>query len=190
MHQRVPVLLVLLALFAISPALSAVLAGTVVDADGAPVEGATVWCYRTIYSEVTDPVEIGRRVTGHDGRFSFEDPEYDTLRNSGEWSVCAHKQGLTVDGIERNGTSDRLRLRLVEPSTISGAVTDEHDEPIEGAQVYLVRCKPSSMAFLLPTYFDPPAPLQDALGVRTDTDGSYSLSITPVSYTHLTLPTN
>lgn len=133
--------------------------GTVVDADGEPVEGADV---------MVDGEETLKTVTEADGTFEIAvDPGSYTVWASHD-EDASEDVSVTVD----EGETETLELELLgedeppeeEVGTVVGTVTDEEDEPIEGASV--IAESGDDMVF-----------------DETDAEGEYELALAPGTYT-------
>ena len=106
---------------------NAVIAGTVTDINGNPVEGATV--------TVSGPGGEWNMTTKADGKYSFEVPD------GGDYTVKitypAHYD-VATDGSYKNDPDNLIKPDLVSDNiTISGHVHDTDDNAIEGANVIL-----------------------------------------------------
>ncbi|GAB4150762.1 MAG: hypothetical protein Fur0037_19360 [Planctomycetota bacterium] len=113
-----------------------VVGGRVIDADGAPVEGANVAMVYLDMSRVlfsadgrTEPI-----ATDRDGRFRIERVA------AGRVAVLAVADGMAQSGIEElavvdGGVYEDLQLQLGVGAIVRGVVVDDLDRPVEGARV-------------------------------------------------------
>ncbi len=158
-----------------------VFSGTVVDADGKSVEGATVEVYsseaNSISYEVKEPNE--KVVTKADGKFELHAP-------SGSVLLLASKSGLAPFWRQFwQASSDETGLKLVlgKPLIISGTVVDAAGKGVGGAEVFVtvsyleIEIEPGvrSMGFL---------PEGSAFGrrlfsTRSETSGAFTLTGVP-----------
>jgi protocatechuate 3,4-dioxygenase beta subunit len=107
------------------------LKGTVVDADGRPVDGATVESYSTFQSvRFAVENEAVQRVTTTNGAFEVQLPGQGAL-------ILVRKAGLppTWRQFWRVASDQEARLTFGRPSTLSGLVVDEKDKPVADAEV-------------------------------------------------------
>lgn len=128
------------------------IAGTVVDQTGQPVTGIVVAVAPALKPE-DPPVTV---TTGENGRFRFEG------LHAGKYNLGAQRGG-EVQGYDAHGEFSTaiaigpgldpgdLIFRLRPRSTISGKVTDEHNEPVRGAMVKLYSREDGTSAFTSPT---------------------------------------
>jgi len=112
-------------------------AGTVVDADGKPVVGAVVECYRYgggAWSFGWGDMEAKQSVTtGTNGAFEL-------LVSPGYTILLARKAGLAPAWKQiSNPAQDQTQERLVctPPTTLAGVVVDEADKPVADAEVWV-----------------------------------------------------
>jgi protocatechuate 3,4-dioxygenase beta subunit len=119
--------------------------GTVVDAQGRPVAGATVDCYyssaqsRSAFWGADGPPEFKQQlVTDSNGAFGVSSSPGTTL-------VVVKKAGLApvwhnwMSGSEATHPS----LVLATPTTLAGAVLDENARPVAGARVWVSDATPA-----------------------------------------------
>jgi protocatechuate 3,4-dioxygenase beta subunit len=115
------------------------IAGIAVDADGKPVAGAVVECYRSGsggWMPVPADLEAKQRITtttGTNGAFELQ-------VSLGATELVARKPGLAPAWAQYwNPTKDMTEERLVltPPTTLSGVVVDEADKPVADAEVWV-----------------------------------------------------
>jgi protocatechuate 3,4-dioxygenase beta subunit len=115
------------------------IAGTAVDADGKPVAGAVMECYRAGsggWMPVPADPELKQRVTtttGTNGAFELRVP-------LGATEVLARKPGLAPAWAQYwNPTKDLTEEHFVltPPTTLAGVVVDEADKPVADAEVWV-----------------------------------------------------
>lgn len=147
------------------------LSGTVVDADGRPVAGATVWLGDTIATR-QGPEVLATAEADDRGHFQLERAD-DLAGRGGMWSptLWAYQPGSRVAFIEFKGTLPRadepVRLVLGPPTSTSLHVLQPDGEPAKGARVRLVQVKLKAPR--------PPDKLLDRLATTTDADGRATL---------------
>lgn len=110
------------------------LKGTVVDAAGAPVVGATVGLYSSAaFGFAPEGLELEDRVvTDAGGGFEFSGrPRLSHV------NIVARQNGLAPawSSVTRRWRSQPIRLVLTPPGTLAGRVVDELDKPVNEAQV-------------------------------------------------------
>ncbi len=147
------------------------LSGTVEDANGRPVAGATVWLGDTIATH-TRPEAIALAETDEAGRFHLDRPA-DLAGRGSMWSptLWAFKPGSRIAFIEYKheipGPDEPARLVLGPPTETSIRVVDH-----EGKAVKDARLRPVQFTFKAPR---PPDIMLDRLAVTTDADGLATL---------------
>jgi uncharacterized GH25 family protein len=123
------------------------IAGVVVDAlSGAPMKRVRVTV--NPYGRNAEQTAV---ITGQDGRFSFEMPKGKFLLMA-EYRGVREPFGQRGPGLGFNvaiftGTdqdTSNLVFKWYAPGAISGRVVDEHNEPVEGALVQLIRANVSA----------------------------------------------
>ncbi|MCL5281602.1 MAG: carboxypeptidase-like regulatory domain-containing protein [Planctomycetes bacterium] len=112
-------------------------AGTVIDSQGRPVEGARVTLYRLVYTEaeVSLPkVEIIQEgSTARNGMFTLHSQDGDSYRPE---AVVAQKKGLGLGwAMWQAGTDRRFEIMLSEAEDLRGDVVDEKGQPIADVEV-------------------------------------------------------
>ncbi|OJW24989.1 MAG: hypothetical protein BGO49_01785 [Planctomycetales bacterium 71-10] len=149
--------------------------GTIVDADGKPIAGATV---------LVD-ADSGRRTLTTDdaGRYSIPG-------EVGNVRLYASKPGYTpasVLGVSARDEESRRTIRLVRPAVFSGVLVDEADRPIVGATVRVDQTDSTSPAVIAGpwkyrshSYRFPPegtkgTEFERLLTATTDDDGAFVL---------------
>ncbi len=137
--------------------------GTVVDPEGKPVKGATVWL--TTYARYdADVVEVAQVETDADGRFAIaiEVPAPADGKRSRPMTLWAHAPGMTVASAWRSnvakGDWGPVRLALGAPARTLIRVRRVDGKPVAGAAVH-----PTSLAW--------PAGLRARLKTTTDDRG-------------------
>jgi len=115
---------------------AAVVSGTVVDAEGAPVGGASVTAFRLLreYRGIAPSVErIGRTASAADGTFRL------AVDRSADVLLVGAKGGLAVDGalLDADKAVPRAVLKLPTASVLAGRVVDEKGRPVAEATVVL-----------------------------------------------------
>jgi beta-lactamase regulating signal transducer with metallopeptidase domain/protocatechuate 3,4-dioxygenase beta subunit len=152
--------------------------GVVSDANGQPLEGAAVTCYRVRYDLRTPQVSGREEVrTGADGRFSFVGERLGPGVPSEHAVVVAWKEGLALGGGDWGLDSDReLAITLGPAAAISGTVVDTADRPLAEVAVrasVLVTGAPAATQWL-PGFLMP-----ERLGARTDAAGHFTIGWLP-----------
>ena len=117
------------------------IAGTLVDAlTGAPIEGGEVFA-----APAGDPSRMVTTTSMAGGQFALEHLQ------AGKYTLSARHAGYPVQEYEQHDAfstavvvgpaldSDAILFRLRPEASISGRVSDEHGEPVRGAQVVLLR---------------------------------------------------
>lgn len=132
------------------PALA--LTGLVVDADGAPVEGATV------LARPQEGGSAGTTVTDATGQFHLEVPEGGYLVAAVPPGAALDVAEWTVQGPVTAGAAQRLRIELPPYVEVGGHLTHADGMPVAAANLRLYRYAPSG-------YY--------SLDLRTAADGSY-----------------
>jgi hypothetical protein len=147
------------------------LSGTVVDAAGQPVAGATVWLGDTIATR-QGPEVLATAETDDRGNFRLERAE-DLAGRGNMWSptLWAYKPGSRVASIEFKGNlpgaDEPVRLALGPPASTPVRVLQADGKPAKGVRVRLI-----PMAVKVPR---PPDKLLDRLATTTDADGRVTL---------------
>jgi hypothetical protein len=147
------------------------LAGTVVDAAGRPVAGATVWLGDTIANR-QGPEVLATGATDDHGRFWLE--RADDLTGRGAlWSptLWAYHPGARVAFLEFKGNlpaaGEPVRLVLGPPASTAIRVLHPDGKPARGARVRLAQATLKAPR--------PPDTLLDRLAATTDADGRATL---------------
>ena len=154
--------------------------GVVTDAGGNPVEGADVWLARCLYSADSygTPV-VDTAVTGADGRYALEDPDYGAVLQKGRWCVLAYRDGLAADGSEILLPGEQADLRLVEPQPFAGRLRSADGSPIAKASVHCEYWQLNEHRSYRERNRLIPAALAERFAVRTGDDGSFEIAYVP-----------
>jgi protocatechuate 3,4-dioxygenase beta subunit len=135
--QKISLLLALALAFNLRAATNdnARFSGTVVDAQGNPVAGATVVCYqypsRTSFGRVE--MEAKQRATT-DGRGAFEFPAF-----HGEAVVLVTKDGIAPGWrVWYNAPEEPQKIVLSSSSMLAGVVVDDAGKPVADAEVWVL----------------------------------------------------
>ena len=161
--------------------------GTVVDSDGRPVAGATVWLGDTIATREV-PEVLATAQTDDRGRFRLDRAD-DLVGRGGMWSptLWAYHPGARVAFHEFKGNlpkaDEPVRLALGPPAATALRVLQPDGKPVKGARVRLVQAH-----FKAPR---PPDQMLDRLAATTDADGRATLDgLAPadVSWLDVTAP--
>src|SRR4051812_45723786 len=124
------------ALAAVPSPQSPTLLGTVVDPEGKPVKGATVWLTRTVKYDV-DVEELGQVEADAEGRFAFDTPidvVGDRQRFVTLWAHAPGKRVYNISPISRpRGEQGPIRLTLGPPATTPVRVRGVDGKPVAGA---------------------------------------------------------
>ncbi|TAJ16091.1 MAG: sigma-70 family RNA polymerase sigma factor [Planctomycetota bacterium] len=122
--------------FFLMPARSA--GGRVVDCDGAPIAGATLWCSARAESQSGSQHDDLWSTTGADGRFALTPLRYELHHTL---LVQAPGHALAVFDFPANERRERRTelgdLALEAPGAIAGTLCDAHGTPLEGLWVLL-----------------------------------------------------
>ena len=147
------------------------LTGTVEDADGKPVAGATVWLGDTA-ANIKGPELLGIAETDEKGAFRLE-RDADLVGRGGIWSptLWAYKPGARIAFLEFKhelpGAGESVRLVLGPAASTPCQVFKPDGEPAQGASV-----QPAQLTVKAPR---PPGKMIDRLAVTTDADGRATL---------------
>ncbi|APW59122.1 carboxypeptidase-like regulatory domain-containing protein [Paludisphaera borealis] len=147
------------------------LSGTVEDAAGRPVAGATVWLGDTIATRKGSEV-LATAKTDENGRFRLERAA-DLVGRGRSWSptLWAYKPGGRIAHLEFKGdlpaADEPVRLVLGPPASTPVRVLNPDGKPAKGASV-----RPVYLRIKAPR---PPDKLLDRLGATTDADGRATL---------------
>lgn len=147
------------------------LTGTVEDADGRPVAGATVWLGDT-YTTRKGPEVLATAETDEKGVFRL-DREADLVGRGTSWSptLWAYKPGARIAFLEFKhelpGADESVRLVLGPPASTPCRVFKPDGKPAEGAAV-----QPAQLAVKAPR---PPGKMLDRLAATTDAEGRATL---------------
>src|SRR5512133_1636061 len=156
-------------------------AGTVVDASGQPVPGATVELYQfdqgLMINNPDDLKPAQTATSGTNGAFEFRAPGRATF-------IFASKTGLAPAWCSSwNGTSELdEQLMLTPPGTIQGVLVDESDKPIAGARVWLTTAYSiGTVDNNRATHYLPSMPRPDRFSARTGADGKFQIPGCPTN---------
>src|SRR5438105_3705165 len=117
------------------PSGAAIVRGRVVTTSGSAVPRAQV---RLMPADIT---QTRAAIADADGRFEFRDLAPGAVRLiAGKAGYSEVEAARTID-LKPEEARDGVELRLVRWSTMSGAVTDDRDEPVAGARVQLLRLR-------------------------------------------------
>ena len=150
------------------------LSGTVVDAEGHPMAGASVWLGDT-HADHKGPQTIATAETDDEGRFRLERPDDLPARGANSWSptLWTHKPGFRVGHLELKWgppkADEPVRLTLGPPAApIAIRVVRLDGSPVAGARV-----RPIPVNLGIPR---PPDEMLDRLTATTDADGLAKLN--------------
>ncbi len=147
------------------------LSGTVEDADGKPVAGATVWLGDTIATR-KGPDVLATAETDEKGVFRLE-READLMGRGAIWSptLWAYKPGARIAFLEFKhelpGPGESVRLVLGAPASTPCRIFKPDGKPAPGATV-----RPAQLTVKAPR---PPDGMLDRLTATTDADGRATL---------------
>ena len=150
------------------------LSGAVVDADGHPAAGVSVWLGDTQASQ-KGPETLATAETDDEGRFRLDWPD-DLAGRGGPWSptLWAHRPGFRLARLEFKGgppkADEPVRLTLGPPASIPVRVLQTDGSPAVGARVRPAQMNQSN--FNAPR---PPDQLLDRLTAMTDAEGGATL---------------
>ncbi|HXR04219.1 MAG TPA: DUF1416 domain-containing protein [Verrucomicrobiae bacterium] len=159
------------------------LAGTVTDAAGQPVAGATVeyWRYEGNFYSPTELELIKRMTTGANGTFAFQGPR-------GTGFLLAQKSGLAPAWESLGQPFNAIRetenkLVLTSPGTLAGLVLDESNQPVANAEVSVTvafnEISPENGARSFNYFTGKPA--RDNFSARTDGAGHFRIDNFPTN---------
>lgn len=150
------------------------ISGTCTDENEKPLAGVRVRVFR-MEDRQNSPEQMGETVTGDDGTFSFTElPQPEVipgLSRTAEYyktyyTVVAQAPGRATRGTSIGSSRDspqNLDFRMMVAETLSGRVTDDAGQPVEGATVYI-------HSFLLSSTID--GVMMDV----TDANGRYEIT--------------
>lgn len=146
--------------------------GKVVDADGAPIEGAKVRFYT---GSSQDARLTGDTATGTDGTFSFDAP---AKRDGYRYGYIVAEKGELAIGLAnwRMRKDEETEIKLGPAKELAGVVVDENDNPVSGARI--------NISILQIGEFEQQRALGSAIGaklltVSTDAEGKFSFGRIP-----------
>src|SRR5438105_45824 len=117
------------------PSGAAIVRGRVVTTSGSAVPHAQV---RLMPADIT---QTRAAIADADGRFEFRDLAPGAVRLIAGKAGYSEVEAARAIDLKPEEARDGVELRLVRWSTMSGAVTDDRDEPVAGARVQLLRLR-------------------------------------------------
>jgi hypothetical protein len=159
------------------------LAGTVVNAAGQPVAGATVeyWRYEG-RPPVLNRLELKKQIaTGTNGSFVFQGSRASGFLVARKPDMAAAWKQLGQPYNAPRGPEERLMLTA--PGTLEGMVVDEADKPVADAAVFVAAAfsELSIESGGRTVNFLSGRPARDCFGARTDADGHFRIERFPTN---------
>jgi protocatechuate 3,4-dioxygenase beta subunit len=146
--------------------------GKVTDAQGGPVEGATVTLYQMVYAEgasLPDPKVADEKPTGADGVFALVIPQ------GVQTYVAARKEGLALGWAPGRMSGDKpLEISLGQAQDLVGEVVDETGQPVAEAVVRITAVQRGKPGYLAAPGF---------LCPKTDSSGRFLFTAMPAEAT-------
>ena len=157
--------------------------GTVVDMDGNPVAGISLYLIDYTPSSIQQYKLIEKTRSDTDGKFLFKN-QYN-LSSSSQEMIVAYQQGKMLGWLVYKNSQDfnkNIEIKVNEVGSISGKVIDENGHPIEGARVF-PQLSYTTMSSIRNVSFLNIYEARDILGIEgcvTDKDGNFELVDVPI----------
>lgn len=157
--------------------------GTIIDAAGKPVEGATVeyWRYEGNPFQPSEPEMVKKVTTGAGGAYEFQVSQENGF-------ILARKAGLANGWKQFNQMYNPVRdkeekIVLTPPGTLAGIVVDESGKPVANAEVSVAMALISSVGAEGARSFNylTGKPLHDSYVTNTDAAGHFSIENFPTN---------